>query len=1036
MPTSVAIFLLATLPIAQLPHAPTLSEAASPRPNRRILAPEYPAQTTQNAEPAARRVQPDDARLGDVWFVDPQHGWAVGDFGVILHTDDGGQHWSPQVSGVTCTLSSVCFVDARTGWVAGGMAYPYLHDSSGVVLSTRDGGLSWQREPVLLPALRKIRFLTERQGWAVGCSSAMFPGGVFTTRDAGRSWQSACCSGTSRQLTGDFFDGRNAILGGSLGLAATINEGDFSRNPQSGVVLHAIHGMQIVPPGYGWLVGDGGWIALSGDRGNSWRPPLGVLPPGAALFDFSALTVRGPKCWIAGSPGSRVFFTPDAGRTWSTFPTGTSAPLQAITFVDDQHGWAVGQLGQILSSNDGGRTWRRQRSGGARAAVMAVAGSPHDLPLELLARTCMDQGHLGVAEVLGRWDLETSPHGDVPAADRLHQAMLQVGACTGEIAWGFPIRQPALLLPSQSIIEGWNRVHNGHGSDALLAYLVRQIRTWRPSVILIPGGRGFDGLSQIVQQNILAAVKLAGDPAFLADQFRFAGCEPWKVQRVYLVSDTKSPCPVAGEGQGVRADDWSPRLGRTWADAAMPARALLDDDYQSGPGLASVQLIASGVVPDGPIAQAATRPQVGDSKNSFDIMSGVVSNDGPSRRQIMEADKMFGGSLDGLAQGRQVQLLFENMEHDPQTALARLAKGEELPPGIDASAAAGLTFRIAERFRHAGRWELADKTLALLIERYPFDPLARWAMVRRFQTLAASENPDVGWDEPQRASPIGDGKDTAVPQKSRAEQALLMAREIEVNRPELFASPAVRYPLAAVYRRLGQDSQAQRLYALDHRGDDRDAWWNCARGEMWILDRKGPSPKPLVTCIAVTDRPHLDGRLDEAIWKKCQPIVLSSPHGDDRDWPATVMLARDELYLYLAIQCRQAPGIHYETTRERRPRDPDLSQHDRVDIFLDLDRDYATYYHLTIDHRGWATDAIRGDRSWNPKWFIAAQTSEGTWTAEAAIPLAELKATIVPGKTIWAVGLQRTVPGVGFQSWTTPAGTMVVPEGFGWLGFE
>ena len=39
--------------------------------------------------------------------------------------------------------------------------------------------------------------------------------------------------------------------------------------------------------------------------------------------------------------------------------------------------------------------------------------------------------------------------------------------------------------------------------------------------------------------------------------------------------------------------------------------------------------------------------------------------------------------------------------------------------------------------------------------------------------------------------------------------------------------------------------QAQRFYALDHRGVDRDAWWDCARGEMWLLDRKGPSPKPL-----------------------------------------------------------------------------------------------------------------------------------------------------------------------------------------------
>ena len=173
---------------------------------------------------------------------------------------------------------------------------------------------------------------------------------------------------------------------------------------------------------------------------------------------------------------------------------------------------------------------------------MAVAGVPQDLPLELLARICKDQGHLGVAEVLGRTDVEAGPRGDVPRADRLHQAMLLVGACAGEIAWGFPVRQPDLLLPAQAILEGWNRVHNGHGADALLAHVVRQIRTWRPSVILIPAGRGSDGLAQIVEQTVVAAVKLAGDPAFLADQFGPAGCEPWNVERVYLVSD-HSPRP-------------------------------------------------------------------------------------------------------------------------------------------------------------------------------------------------------------------------------------------------------------------------------------------------------------------------------------------------------------------------------------------------------------------------------------------------------------------------------------------------------------
>jgi len=492
-------------------------------------------------------------------------------------------------------------------------------------------------------------------------------------------------------------------------------------------------------------------------------------------------------------------------------------------------------------------------------------------------------------------------------------------------------------------------------------------------------------------------------------------------------------------------DDWSPGLGQTWADAALPARGLLGDDYQSDPTAISVELIAGGTRNDVSITQADARPRVGELTNRFDIMSGVASTGGPSRRPMTETDSAFGGPLNGLAQGRQVRVIFENVQRDPQVVFARLAKDAELPRGIDASAAAALTFRIAQRFWHSGQPDLADKTMALLSERYPLDPLARWALVWRLQHLAASENVGNGLravpnsadrHDPQAGAPRSLQNSAEDRLQPRAEQALRLARGIEIDRPELFASPAVRYPLAAVYRQLGQDAQAQRLYALDHGGVDRDAWWNCARGEMWLLDRKGPPPKPLVTCLAATERPRLDGRLDEAIWKRCPPISLSSPQGDDRQWPATVMLAHDAQCLYLAIQCRQAPGARYAATSERRPRDPDLSQHDRVDIFLDMDRDYATYYHLTIDHRGWAADASCGDRSWDPKWFIAAHSSGGLWTAEAAIPLAELQATIVPGKTLWALGLQRTVPGVGFQSWTMPAATAVMPEGFGWLGFE
>jgi hypothetical protein len=109
---------------------------------------------------------------------------------------------------------------------------------------------------------------------------------------------------------------------------------------------------------------------------------------------------------------------------------------------------------------------------------------------------------------------------------------------------------------------------------------------------------------------------------------------------------------------------------------------------------------------------------------------------------------------------------------------------------------------------------------------------------------------------------------------------------------------------------------------------------------------------------------------------------------------------------------------------------------DRVHFLIDLDRDWATYYRLSIDHRGWTSEACWQDATWNPNWFVASHSDETAWTAEAAIPLAELTGESIQGRPIWALGIQRIVPGVGFQSWTTPAAATPVPEGFGYLIFE
>jgi hypothetical protein len=51
--------------------------------------------------------------------VDSNYGWAVGYGGVIAGTDNGGATWSAQASGTTNILWDVYFVDPEHGWAVG-----------------------------------------------------------------------------------------------------------------------------------------------------------------------------------------------------------------------------------------------------------------------------------------------------------------------------------------------------------------------------------------------------------------------------------------------------------------------------------------------------------------------------------------------------------------------------------------------------------------------------------------------------------------------------------------------------------------------------------------------------------------------------------------------------------------------------------------------------------------------------------------------------------------------------------------------------
>lgn len=97
---------------------------------------------TDGADFRQAKSVPVRSTLTAVYFVDEKTGWAVGHWGVILRTDDGGESWAVQRqdTSVDQPLFSVYFRDRETGWAVGLWS---------LVVSTRDGGKTWT--PVRLP---------------------------------------------------------------------------------------------------------------------------------------------------------------------------------------------------------------------------------------------------------------------------------------------------------------------------------------------------------------------------------------------------------------------------------------------------------------------------------------------------------------------------------------------------------------------------------------------------------------------------------------------------------------------------------------------------------------------------------------------------------------------------------------------------------------------------------------------------------------------------------------------------------------------
>jgi photosystem II stability/assembly factor-like uncharacterized protein len=265
---------------------------------------------------------------------------AVGERGLILLSDDNGEHWRQASVPVSVGLTAVQFVDANVGWAVG---------HGGVVLGTGDGGESWRLQ---LDGLRAAQLELQAAQSALS-TQAHDEAAQVRIQTAER----LLAEGPDKPLLAlAASDTKHVLVVGAYGLAMRSDDGGASwysamgqiDNPM-GLHLYAVahqgnQGNALV------LAGEQGYLAraLDGEHFEQMSSPYaGTLFTLASRGDGALL--------IGGLKGHAFVLAPGAERA-EVLPTLTPVSFSDASVLNDGRVLLANQAGGLFASAPSGFT--------------------------------------------------------------------------------------------------------------------------------------------------------------------------------------------------------------------------------------------------------------------------------------------------------------------------------------------------------------------------------------------------------------------------------------------------------------------------------------------------------------------------------------------------------------------------------------------------------------------------------------------------------------------------------------------------------
>lgn len=241
-----------------------------------------------------------------------------------------------------------------------------FNDAISTISYSTDSGATWYIAMDFVNAwLQDLHFPNQNIGYTVGWS-----GNVWKSSDSGNSWDQISISGGagSRHYNGcHFFDENTGVVVGgwpsndAIRTILRTTDGGENWAVISDNLDHWLFDVHFNDLTTGYAVGNMGTVLKSIDAGLSWSTldlPVSVASRqfNGVYFtdDMNGIIVGG---WPSNDSIRTVIRTTDGGENWNIVMDSPGAMLQGVHFYDASNGYAVGDLGAVLVTEDGGVTW-------------------------------------------------------------------------------------------------------------------------------------------------------------------------------------------------------------------------------------------------------------------------------------------------------------------------------------------------------------------------------------------------------------------------------------------------------------------------------------------------------------------------------------------------------------------------------------------------------------------------------------------------------------------------------------------------------